>query len=98
VKIRMLTTQRGAEDGVTLRTYEAGKEYDLSHSPGQLDLAAVFVREGWAEEVRAAAPPPAPESSAPEPAPPEAAPALAVAPVPPSRQDDRGAGRGRRGR
>lgn len=63
MKIRMLETQRGAEDGVTLRTYETGVEYDLGHTAGARDLAAVFVREGWAEQVAA---PPSPRALEPE--------------------------------
>lgn len=54
MKIRMLSTQHGADDGVTLRTYGAGEEYVLPDTGRGLDLAAVFLREGWAEEVKAA--------------------------------------------
>lgn len=53
MKIRMTQTQRGAADGMTVVTYVEGQEYDLSGTPRALELAAVFVREGWAEEVRA---------------------------------------------
>lgn len=48
MKILMVKTARGAEDGANVRTYEEGKEYELGPAPGALDLAAVFVREGWA--------------------------------------------------
>ena len=50
MKIRMLSTQRGADDGVTVRTYEAGHVYELAETERGLDLALVFLREGWAEE------------------------------------------------
>ena len=61
MKIRMSRTQRGAADGVTVITYEAGQEYELGESPRALDLALVFLGQGWAEEVR----PRAMETSAP---------------------------------
>jgi hypothetical protein len=52
MRIRMLSTQRGADDGVTVRSYEAGQEYEIGGSPRAEDLAAVFLREGWAVEVK----------------------------------------------
>jgi hypothetical protein len=51
VKIRMLKTQRGAEDGFTLRTYEEGHEYEIGGTQRADDLAAVFLHEGWAEPI-----------------------------------------------
>jgi hypothetical protein len=56
----MLSTRRGADDGVTLRTYHEGTEHDLSATPRALDLAQVFIREGWAKEVKPPAPVPVP--------------------------------------
>ncbi len=54
MRIRMLSDQRGAEDGFTLRDYKSGKEYDFdASSPRSLDLAHAFLREGWAEKVAA---------------------------------------------
>jgi hypothetical protein len=47
----MLTTARGAEDGYSLRTYESGLEYEIGGSPRADDLAAVFLREKWAEPI-----------------------------------------------
>jgi hypothetical protein len=52
MRIRMLRHQYGSPDGVTLLVYEQGHEYDLSGGERALDLAAVFVREGWAVEVK----------------------------------------------
>lgn len=49
MRIRMLSSRRGAEDGIALRTYEAGQEYVLPKTKRGLDLGAVFIREGWAE-------------------------------------------------
>jgi hypothetical protein len=64
MRIRMLTTVRGAEDGFTVRTYEKGMEYALAETPRGKDLGAVFLREKWAETLQAAeavaTPPPAP--------------------------------------
>jgi hypothetical protein len=48
VKILMLSTQHGSPDGARVHVYREGEEYDLSSTPGERDLAAVFVREGWA--------------------------------------------------
>lgn len=48
MKIRMLSTQKGSIDGIHLATYESGSVHDLSGSKGERELAAVFVREGWA--------------------------------------------------
>lgn len=53
MKIRMTKTVRGAADGVTVITYEAGKEYELGETPRALDLALALMAEGWAEELQA---------------------------------------------
>ena len=42
----MRETHRGSPDGLSVYTYEANTEYDLP-----VDLAAVFIRERWAEEI-----------------------------------------------
>ncbi len=66
MRIRMLSDQRGADDGFTLRDYRAGQEYDLSHSPRAVELAEAFLRENWASKVAApviALEPVAPEAS-----------------------------------
>ena len=42
MKIKMLTTTKGSPDGFTVRSYVAGKEYNLSGGPGN-NLAKVFV-------------------------------------------------------
>lgn len=52
MKIRMLETKDGSPDGLKVNTYEKGTEHDLSGSAGEQDLASVFVREKWAEEVK----------------------------------------------
>jgi hypothetical protein len=55
----MLKTQAGSETGAVTSIYEAGQVYELGHSAGALDLAAVFLREGWGEDADAPkAPPP----------------------------------------
>jgi hypothetical protein len=51
MRLRMLSTQRGAEDGFSLSTYEKGREYEIGGTHRADDLAAVFLREGWAEPV-----------------------------------------------
>lgn len=96
MKIRMLSTQRGAEDGVAVQTYEAGSEYDLGHSAGARDLAAVFLREGWAEQQEA---PHAARALEPEatPVPLAAAEAREAAAAPPRAEDARPGSRRRRG-
>lgn len=48
MRIRMISTRRGADDGSTVRTYEAGAEYELPETERGQDLARVFLREGWA--------------------------------------------------
>ena len=49
MKIVMLETRIGADDGFTVRKYEAGQEYDLPETPRGKDLAMVFLREKWAK-------------------------------------------------
>ncbi len=46
MKIQMLETHRGSEDNFGVKLFEAGKNYDVSHS-----LATQFVSRGWATEV-----------------------------------------------
>lgn len=48
MQIRMLKTVAGSDDGARTRTFEAGQVYELGPSPRALELAAVFLREGWA--------------------------------------------------
>lgn len=70
MKIRMLRHQYGSPDGSSLLIYEEGRQYDLTGTERERDLAAVFVREGWAVEVKpepvveAKAQPEAPENKA----------------------------------
>lgn len=52
MRVRMLSTKNGADDGVTVRTYLAGQEYELPATSRGLDLAQVFVKAGWAQEVK----------------------------------------------
>ena len=42
MKIKMLKTTKGSPDGFTVRSYVAGKEYNMSGGPAN-DLAKVFV-------------------------------------------------------
>lgn len=48
MKITMLSTQRGSRDGIFVESFEKGQTYDLGATERSRDLAAVFVREGWA--------------------------------------------------
>lgn len=61
--IRMKKNQPGSEDGVHIKKYEAGKEYDMAES-----LAKAFISMGVAEivESKKAAPAPANKAVAPE--------------------------------
>lgn len=45
MKITMLGTHRGTEDGFTVRRFLKGETYDITHS-----LAVVFIRLGWARK------------------------------------------------
>lgn len=51
MKIKMLTTVPGSLDGIHVKTYEAGIEYELGDSPGAHDLAQALIN------ARMAAPP-----------------------------------------
>jgi hypothetical protein len=53
MRLRMLSTTNGAEDGYTVREYREGVEYDIGGSARADDLARVFLREGWAEDASA---------------------------------------------
>jgi hypothetical protein len=72
MRIRMLKTVQGSPNGHTTLSYREGTEHDLTATPRERELAAVFTREGWAEAATTAA------------APSEAVPALELAmpPVP----------------
>lgn len=48
MKLVMLKTVRGAEDGVTIKTYEEGKEYEIGGHFRADDLAKAFLRDGVA--------------------------------------------------
>ena len=43
MKITMLETRRGTEDGFLVRRYHEGETYEVTHA-----LAVVFLRQGWA--------------------------------------------------
>lgn len=51
IKVKMTETRLGSPDGIQVNTYESGRVYDLP-----TDLAEVFLRERWADEVRAGSP------------------------------------------
>ncbi len=80
MKIRMLQQIRGTKDGIVVETFEIGQEVELGDAPREADLLKVFLREGWAEEIRAR---PAPENAA-VPMAPENAAAGETAPAQPS--------------
>lgn len=48
MRIKMLETRTGSPDGVTVRSYAKGEQYDLPDG-----LAEVFVHEGWGKPVQA---------------------------------------------
>ena len=49
MRIRMTETRLGSPDGRAVHEYAAGETYDGATTPPVSDdLAAVFVREGWA--------------------------------------------------
>lgn len=52
MRITMLSTDQGSEDGIRIRTYEAGRVYDLSDA-----LARQFLQRGSAQAVSEAKPP-----------------------------------------
>ena len=65
MKIRMLANAKGAPEGTDTREFVVGEVVELRSQRG-LDLAGVFIREGWAEElVEARTAPAAPELEAP---------------------------------
>jgi hypothetical protein len=68
MKILMTASAPGSVDGIRVKQYVEGAEYDLTTTPGERDLAAAFVGAGLAVEV-SDDPPQAPEDPA---APPEA--------------------------
>lgn len=58
MRIQMRETRAGSPDGRVVYTYEAGEIYDAETIPPvDDDLAAVFVREGWADDVAAVSKP-----------------------------------------
>lgn len=48
MKIKMVKRMQGSEDGLTIRDFQAEKEYDVCDK-----LAKVFVDNKWAYEVKA---------------------------------------------
>lgn len=50
--VKMKKTTPGSKDGISVRKFEAGKEYELPEN-----LASAFISVGVAEEVKAAAAP-----------------------------------------
>jgi hypothetical protein len=43
MKIKMVETRRGSEDGFEVRQYQKGQAYDVAHT-----LATQFLNRGWA--------------------------------------------------
>ena len=57
MRIRMKERRDGSPNGRDVYTYEAGETYDADTTPPvDDDLAAVFVREGWADDATKAPP------------------------------------------
>lgn len=52
MKIKMLSTQKGSENGYEIKTFYEGN-VEIVHD----DLAKVFIKEGWAEEFKEKAKP-----------------------------------------
>ena len=65
MRLRMLVTMDGSEDGARLKSYTAGLEYAFGPASRSLELAEVFLREGWAEDADVPSTPnvPAPEGA-----------------------------------
>lgn len=69
MRIRMLQTIRGSRNGVNVESFETDVEYEFMEQGREADLAAVFLREGWAAKPKAkeqpeiAAVPAAPENA-----------------------------------
>jgi hypothetical protein len=49
MRIRMKVTTNGSRDGAHTERFEVGDIVDLGRTARELELAAVMVREGWAE-------------------------------------------------
>lgn len=64
MRIRMLKTENGSVDGIRVKQFAEGEQYDLTATAGERDLAAAFVGADLAVEVGVE---PAPEVESPEP-------------------------------
>jgi hypothetical protein len=60
MKVKMIKTQKGAEDGITVKTYEAGIEYEMVEKLAKIFVNVLNVAEFVKEEVKAM--PEAPEN------------------------------------
>lgn len=49
MRVQMKATVYGSRDGGRTEKFEDGQPYDLGGSERELELAKVFIREGWAE-------------------------------------------------
>jgi hypothetical protein len=47
MRIKMLKTQKGSPDGVTVVNYLEGQEYDIN-----IELSKVFIMQKWAIEIK----------------------------------------------
>jgi hypothetical protein len=56
MRVLMKKTVDGSRNGSALEKFQEGKDYDLAGSARSLELAQVFIREGWAEELKGEAP------------------------------------------
>jgi hypothetical protein len=66
MRLRMLTTTKGSDDGHTVREYRQGGEYDVGGTARADELARTFIRERWAEDANAPALPPTGQESGPK--------------------------------
>lgn len=48
MRIKMIIRKQGSEDGLTIKDFQVGKEFDVCDK-----LAKVFIDNGWAAEVNA---------------------------------------------
>jgi hypothetical protein len=51
MRIRMLKTVPGSIDGIQVKSYGAGKDYDLTATDGERSLATALVNAQYAEEI-----------------------------------------------
>lgn len=98
MRLRMLKSVRGSQDGISLLDYVAGESYDIANTQRGLELAAMWIREGIAEEVPAAPVQAAAQPAAQTPGPAEKPPHPDAPPPAPPQHQHHGGGKHNRGR